>query len=219
MTSSRLWTLGSIVLIVALVAGAWLFGISPMLTAASTANDDRVAVQAKNVGLEVTLTELRKQFEDLETLKEHLAAVQVAIPDAAALPDLIRQLHARAAAHGVVITSITTVDPQPYVPVAEVASDPQLAAAADSVNSDNFLAIEIGLSVDGRYGDVMDFIADVQAGDRLYLIHDLILVEGSMQADAAVTLTTTGQVFVLLDPSQVPPPPAEPAPTAPVPAG
>ncbi|MHA6669275.1 type IV pilus inner membrane component PilO [Homoserinimonas sp. A447] len=208
MSTSRLWSLGAIALIAALLVGSWLLGISPKLTEASAANTDREAVEVQNAVHEATLTALEEQFADMDQLEEQLAALQVAVPNAAELPDLISQLNAKAIAHGVVITSITVTDPVAYVPAAEAPADPELAAAASSVTSDNFLGISVNMTVTGTYAQAMNFVADVQAGERIFLVHDLSLTEGIMSADSPVILNTTGQVFVLLEPDQIPAAPA-----------
>ena len=206
MSSNRLWVLGTILVVAVLLVGSWLLGIAPRLTEAAVANMDREAVAVQNAGHEATLAGLKLQFEDIELLEEQLAAVQVAMPNSAALPDLISQLNARAVTHGVVITSITVTDPIAYIPGALTSTDPDLVAAALSVTGENFLGISVNMTVAGPYAQAMNFIADVQAGERLFLIHDLSLTEGIMSGESAVVLNTTGQVFVLLDPSQIPAP-------------
>lgn len=210
MSSNRIWVFGTIVVIAVLLGGSWMLGISPRLTEAAVANMDREAVALQNEGHEATLAGLKLQVADIELLKEQLAAMQLAMPNAAALPELISQLNARAVTHGVVITSITITDPIPYIPESSTSADPELVAAAVSVTDENFLGISVNMTVTGPYAQAMDFIADVQAGERLFLLHDLSLTEGTMSGDSAVILSATGQVFVLLDPSQIPAAPAAP---------
>ncbi|MCU1545963.1 MAG: hypothetical protein JWP30_1063 [Homoserinimonas sp.] len=203
MNSNKIWTFGSIVAIVTLILGTWFLSVSPRLAEMSTAHDSRLSADAQNAELENALAALEDQYDEMATLESQLADVRIAVPDDAALPALIDQLNQRANANGVVITSMTVSDAEPYVPAADVSSDAELSAASASVTADNFLTMNIGLTLSGAYGPVMQFIADVQQGERLFLVHDLALTEGTMQADAPVVIVATGQVFVLLDEATV----------------
>jgi len=199
MNASRLWTIGSILVIVVIVAGTWFVGISPQLASASAANDSRAAVEAQNEVHEATLLSLEKQFDDIEALRAELAEARKAVPADAGLPELFRQVHRTAAANGVTVSALAFADPTPYVPLEGAALDPEVAAAMVSASSGSFLVISVDVTVLGPYQDVMAFVTNLQSGERLMLVHDLTLVEGEMAADSEVQLKLTGQVFVLTE--------------------
>lgn len=205
MNASRLWTIGSILVIVAIVAGTWFVGISPQLTAASAANDSRASVEAQNEVHEATLISLQEQFDDIDILRAELAELRKAVPADAALPELFSQIHQTAAANGVAVSSLAFADPSPYAPVEGATTDPELATAMASVSSGAFLVIPVDVTAVGPYQNVMAFVSSLQSGERLMLVHDLTLIEGQMAVDSAVQLKLAGQVFVLLDAAATPP--------------
>lgn len=199
MNSARVMAFGSVLIIAVLLAGTWFLGVSPKLTDAAKANTDRAAVETQNAAHQAAVAALKEQSENLPALQADLDELRAAVPGEAALPELISQLNRNAIAHGVTITSLTVADPVPYLVPPEVAEDSELAAASASLSADNFLTIGIGLDLTGTFDDVMAFVSDLQSGERLYLVHALDLVEGAMEPEAVVTLSTTGQVFVLLE--------------------
>lgn len=204
MNASRLWGFGAVLVIVALVAGTWFIGISPQLAAASAANDSRETVKMQNARHQITLAELEKQFGELDDLRDDLEELRKAVPATGALPDMLRELHALAAAHGVAVSSVTVADPSTYAPIENTAEDPELAAALATVSTGAFLVIPIDVGVTGLYQNVMAFISGLQHGERLFLVHDINLSSGLMSTDSEVEVSVSGQVFVLLE---VPPAP------------
>lgn len=224
MNTTRLMALGSVVLIVAVIAGSWFIGISPRLTETSQANTDRAAVEAQNRVQAATLASLKEQFVGMDDLRDELTEMRVAIPADANLPDLISQLNALATRNQVTVDSMLIGDPLPYATVEIESMDPELAAALTSVTAENFFIIPLEVTISGQYGNAMAFLNSVQLGGRLFLVHDLALLDGTMSNDAVVNLRISGQVFVLLESSDVAvvpaePPPAEPVPTEPDAAG
>jgi Tfp pilus assembly protein PilO len=199
MNTTRMWTLASIVVIVAVVAGTWFVGISPKLEEAEKANADRSTVEAQNQIHEAKLASLKQQAERIDELKGELDALHKAVPNTAELSVLINQISTLAANAGVTITQLTTSDPVRFVPSEVEQEDSELVAALSSVNEENFLAIPIGINVTGTYGQAMAFVKNLQKAERLILVHGLSLSKGSAVQSAEVEYAITGQAFVFLD--------------------
>lgn len=206
MNTARLWTFGSVLVIVALLAGTWFVGISPRLEEASAANETRATVSAQNQVQSVNLVSLKEQFEKIDELRGKLDALRAAVPSDADLADLISEVNALANGAGVTVTSMAFADPVAYAPAETPSEDPQLLAAVSSVSPESFFALPVQLSISGSYAQAMAFVHSLQAGERLFLVHDLALSSGTMSNEAAVELSMSGQVFVLLDASDVAPP-------------
>ena len=206
MSTSRLWTFGSVLVIVALLAGTWFIGISPRLEEASTANETRETVAAQNQIQSVKVVSLKQQFEKIEELRGGLDELRSAIPADADLADLIGEVNSLATAAGVAVTSVAFADPIAYAPAEKPTEDPQLLGALESVSPENFFAVPVQLSVTGSYAQAMGFVTLLQSGERFFLVHDLALTSGIMSNEAPVELGISGQVFVLLDPSDIVPP-------------
>jgi Tfp pilus assembly protein PilO len=202
--SSRLWTFGSIIVILALVAGTWFIGISPQLAAAAAANDSRATVEGQNARHQIELASLEKQFEEIDELRDELTQLRKTVPADGAMPDMLSELHQLAAANGVAISSVTVADPSTYAPIENTTADPELAAALASVSSGAFLVIPIDVGVSGLYQNVMAFLSSLQNGERYFLVHDINLSTGLMATDVAAEVSLSGQAFVLLDVAPAP---------------
>jgi Tfp pilus assembly protein PilO len=203
MNATRLWTLGTIIMIIALLAGTWMIGVSPRLSEATLANDERANVEQQNLMHQATLVALQTQFEGKGELEKELTEMQKAVPSSLELPALINELNRLSGNAGVVVKSLTLGVPTPYVlPTDAAPADPQFTAAMAGITPENLLIIPIDLSVSGTYGAVMAFVSSIQTGDRLILVHDLALASGAMADDAAVEFTLSGQLFVLMDATQ-----------------
>ena len=199
MKTTRLWMLGSVVVIIALLIGTWFVGISPRLAEAAIANNESATVEAQNAAHEATLASLKTQFEGIRDLRSDLEGLRVAVPADADTADLIRQLNAFAVSAGVTVTGVSLSPPERFAAPAEPPSDTELAGAITSVNPENFLAVRIEVDVAGPYANVMAFVSSVQAGERVFLVHDLTLDSGIPSPDSSVEVRFSGQVFVLLD--------------------
>ncbi len=199
MNTTRMWTFASILVIVAVVAGAWFVGISPKLEEAQKANTDRSNVEAQNRIHEAKLIALKEQAEHIDELKAELDVLHKAVPNTAELSVLINQISTLGAKAGVTVTQLTTSDPIRFVPYEGEQADSELTAALASVSEDNFFAIPVGINLTGKYSEAMAFVRSLQQGERLILVHGLSLSKGSTNSSAEVEYAITGQAFVFLD--------------------
>jgi Tfp pilus assembly protein PilO len=104
-----------------------------------------------------------------------------------------------AANTGVSVSQFTSGDAIGYLPVdGQEGLDPELAASLSSVGEDNYFVIPVGMNLVGEYGAVMEFVRQLQLGDRLVLVHDLSLTKGPAVAGQSVEFSLTGQTFVFL---------------------
>lgn len=248
--NNRLWVLCTFIVVAAVVAMGWLIGVSPKLDEASANKDELSMVEMQNTVHQANLARIKKEYEQLDSLKAQLASLRQQLPASDDLSTFIGELHALEQKSKVTITSITTGDGQPYVAAVGTAakgastgatntgaaaaggtgagasaagaktdgssddktSDGKNDAKADDpgkglVTQDNFVAIPIGLTLDGTRAQVMNFIDELQNGKRLFLVAGLTVTEskGSAGADApagdetAYNGSITGFVYVLLD--------------------
>ena len=202
MNTNRIWTLGAFLIIGVVLVATYFLGVSPQLAAVSAANDEKDGVVAQNVVNQATLTRLKAQFEGIDALRADLKSAQIVVPPAMDQALLIGQIGDTAESNGISVLSISFSEPAPF---AEATSDdPELSAALAKVSPQNFLVLPVDIAVTGKYGDVMDFVDDLQNGNRLILVHDLSLSEGEVSADADVTLALGTEVFVMLEAANTP---------------
>lgn len=225
MDKNRIWTIGSVLLIVAVLGLGFLLGVQPQLAAIATANTERAAVEATNAAAEAKLAALKKQFEGIDELKAELATLVESVPTGANAPELVDQLDALAKGIGVTLTSITVADAQPYTPVEAVAAPaPEPApesgeASADAVvvvpepvappgappltnplvTPGNVAVLQVQVSVKGSYAQVLDYVNGLQSGKRLFLVTALSTTASS-ENNGVVEATIGGLVYAALTP-------------------
>lgn len=209
--NNKLWLLIAGVAGVAVLALGWFLGVSPKLDEMSAANEQRSSVDAQNVLHEQRLAALKKDFEQIDTLKQQLAEAQQSLPPGDDLSTFLGELHALEGTSGVVLTSFGAGDGLKYVAAPGEVTDPLVTA-------DNFIAIPIDLTVQGTRPQVIEFISDLQYGNRLFLVIKLTVAQSTnaVVADAeadegpvvgAYEGNISGFVYVLVDPSAPPPTP------------
>lgn len=213
-------------LIGAIVVLGWVLGIAPKLAEVAVAESDLAGAVAQNAAYEVQGAAFKKQFENMDALKEELAAVQESVPLSPEIPRLIAELSSVADASGVVISSFTQNDAQAYdpivagviPPVSDVPTDVADSAAATApstpaepagglpapvadsrITAANFTAIPVTVIVEGTAGAVLDFVSGLQKGVRLIVVNAISTAEPATET-GLVTGTISGYAFVLADP-------------------
>jgi Tfp pilus assembly protein PilO len=186
MTTTRLWAIGSVVVMLAIAAGAWFLGISPQLDAAATAKSDTSDVESQNFLLQKDLTALEQDVADLAKNQAKLDGLRVSIPASDSLDTFLGQLDKMAVASGVAVTGFTSADSVPFVPSSAAA-----ATVPADISGSNFLSVPITIATTGTRDQILDFVDELQSGDRLILVSD---VSVSIGEDGS----TTGQIVALL---------------------
>jgi len=202
MNTNRLWTLGALLVIGVVLVATYFVGVSPQLAAVSTANQETESVVAQNAVNEATLIKLKDQFAGIDALRADLAEAQVVVPPAFDQALLIGQIGDIAKSNDVTVLSLSFTEPTPFVEASS--DDPELSAALSKVSPQNFLVVPVDIAVAGKYSDVMNFVDELQNGDRLLLVHDLLLSEGEVESSANVTLSLASEVFVMLEAENTP---------------
>ena len=208
--NNKFWFLIAGVVGVAVLAMGWFLGLSPKLDEMSAANEQRASVEAQNRLHEAKLAELKKEFQQIGTLKAQLADAQASLPPGDELATFLGELHSLEASSGVVLTSFTAGDGENYVAAAGAGSKSPL------VTEKNFIAIPITLTVQGTRPQVIAFLSDLQYGKRLFLVIKVSVAQskdsapksaGAVVASNVYDGNVSGFVYVLVDPSAPPPSP------------
>ena len=185
---------------VAVLALGFLLGVQPQLSSASAAAEQRATVETQNESLRATLAQLVSENDQLSTLTADRDTRRASVPDAADMPELIRQLDEMADAAGVPVTSFTAADAVSYempasaaAPVADAATaegaeptegaDASATAPAEAagptapttftdpaVTAANFSTIAVTVDIAGSYDQALDFVDRLQTGPRLFLV-------------------------------------------------
>lgn len=198
--NNRLYVIGSVTLMVALVLAGWFIGAQPFITAAAAADSERANVEVEIQTRQAQLAELEKEKAKLPALQKQLDGLTASIPSSSSTSGFITDLNALAVSTGVQITGITVSDPQAYTVPASAAAAQQAttttstpspapsatptaapnapsttAAAPPAVTNPlitpaNFVGIQVTVDLAGSNDAVLGFTKGLQSGPRLFLV-------------------------------------------------
>jgi len=211
MNSIRLWAIGTVVVVIAVVALGWFVGIQPLLTQTATAQSNADAVDAVNAQEQAKLLQLKEEYENIDEIRAEVEEAQLSIPASAGLSAFILQVNSLAAATGVVVSDIATGEGVLYVlpegaTILDETGEPIPAPAAP----ENFVYVPLSIKISGPYASVLSFVKGLQSGERLFMVSDVALAaEAGAEPDpkskepvvATFGADITGQIYVLVDPN------------------
>lgn len=131
MTKTTGWSLGTTGLCVAIAAGSWFGLVDPQRAAAAESREQTVAAQDTNAQLEIRIAQLEQEFADLPARQAELAQIRLALPEEAALAQLIRDLTAAGVDAGANLDSVTSGAPVAVVDPAAAVVAPEEATGTD----------------------------------------------------------------------------------------
>lgn len=213
MTKTRAWTGGTALVAVLVVLAAWFLLIAPQRSQAAELRDRTQAQLQQNDAIALKTKQLKAQFAALPARQAELALIKQQMPETPALPSLVRELSANAAASGVTLVSVA-----PGVPVAAstnaVAPD-GTTRVAPAGSASALQAIPVTIQATGTFAELTLFLQKTQSKmRRAYLVQNITLsaqdAAGGANSGGAtsggpaaatskgdLTLMVTGQIFVL----------------------
>lgn len=231
MTGNRLWTIGTAVLIVAIVVMGWFLVISPVVAQGRAAESQVAQIQSQNAAKQSSMKVLETQFATLPEQTAKLAALQMNVPDSADLGDFLDQIQGLAAASGVTVTNFAASEATAYgsgagavvappaapAPTSSASAAPGATATKGAAEgpaavtggdlSGKLFTVPISLAVTGSSQQIMAFAEAAQTGKRFFLVTGV-----SFNGDGVTTTgTVTGSIFVVREPLS----PSAPAATKP----
>lgn len=118
MSAGRLWIIViALASVVVLVLG-WVIGVKPQLDAVVAAEQLRQQVEQENVMHAADLVELKRQFADIDQLRNELKSLREAVPEGWDQASVVKTVRETAAAGGLSVESIEWSDAVFYVPAA-----------------------------------------------------------------------------------------------------
>jgi len=100
------WVAGTVALCFALLLGTWFLLIAPRSARADDLDDQNLAAHQQNDLLQIKLTQLRAEYEELPAQRTRLASILTQMPAQADMATFVRETSALAAASGVSLTGI-----------------------------------------------------------------------------------------------------------------
>ena len=187
------WVVGTAVLGVLILAGAWFLLVSPRVESAGDLRFQAESEAVRADQLEIQLLGLKADAENIEAFRTELAQLRVQMPTATALASLTRQLNDVAQQSGVFVSGVrpntaSAVEPPaaavaPPVETTEGATEATESADASDTTAapppvdpavaavQGLYAMPIQISVTGGYAQTLDFINRLQTTNpRLLLV-------------------------------------------------
>ena len=237
------WIAGTAFVCIAILAAAWFVLVSPTLATAAETRGAAEAQLDQNAIAKVKLAKLKEQFENIDTLRGELAALQLQVPSTADVSTYKRQLDAVAAARSVTIVSVQTSPAVPITPPVAPAPEPAAEPAAEgdaavapetpvpaAPPAPESFVVPVTIDVIGSYDNVLAFLQDLQTGTQRLLLVEQISGTGQKAAEAGngrpqinegdLEVVVNGSLYVLPPAAAdlpVPDPAAEATPLAPLP--
>jgi hypothetical protein len=205
--NNRIWVVVAVILMIAIVVMGWFLGVSPRLGEVAANEVQRQGVLAQNQLYEAELTRLKKEDAKLGEYKAKLAGLQKQLPPENDLSTFLGELHQLEGVSGVVLTNFGAADALPFTLEPGAVAAGQAADAVvpptQTLDSNEFVFIEVTLTVAGNQAQILDFVEALQTGTRRYLVTSLQI---NTEDAVAYVGKITGYVYVLIDPTK----PAEP---------
>lgn len=203
MQTHRIISLASILAMILIPVIGWFFVAQPQFAAAALADTQRADIDAQATTLQATVDKLQADSEKLPELLQELDSLRGSIPADADSSAYLDGLNALASASGVTISALTVGSATAYAPApapedpnavatdaaaaegddatatqAPVAEEPVAAANPAFVTNplitgDSFVTIPVTIDVTGSYDAVLNFIAGLQSGERLFLVSEI----------------------------------------------
>jgi type IV pilus assembly protein PilO len=185
----RTVTILSVVALVGITALAWFLLIGPRLAEADEISAQVEQSETGNLQLRNRVNQARTQVAQAPAAAAEAQKLFATMPQAAELPTVLRQITEAAQAAGIDPAAIQVISTA--VPIAT-------GVAAQGASGVSLAEMDIGITVSGNRQSLLDFLDNLQALDRAFLI-TATQVSGAALNDPAAgeSLTMRGTMFVL----------------------
>lgn len=134
-SSTAPWVIGTAFLALVLMAAAWFLGISPLMDSAAQKNQEADAAASQATMLQTQLIDLKKQYEDIDSLRATLDGLRVQMPATLAESELTHQIDALALGANVTVTELSPTTAVEMIPVAADTATADAGATTDSASA------------------------------------------------------------------------------------
>ena len=191
MTETRKWTVGALVVALAIVVAGWFLLISPKRAEVSELQAEVQSQEAANSQAQTQLAVLKQQNKDLPEKQAELAGLQTQIPLTPDLPTYIREIQDIGAQAGVDVTAMT---PAPAVNLGTSAETAEQSLAPGAL-----AAINVEVIVTGGYFEITRFVNELETASRYTLVAGFTIddeTESTTKAASDLTGTVNARIFM-----------------------
>lgn len=206
--------IGAVVMI-GVLALAWVFGVQPQLAAADQDAQNRATYEQLTAVYQNRLRSLATDRQNLPALEARLAAAEAYIPTSPSLGDFLTELNQLETKLGVHVTAYQASDPVATVtsatttastastgssastgsPASGTAAAGVAGATAATAPSSGLYEIPVQVQVEGPYDKIVDFTGALEKGSRLFIGTKVTI--GASPSGAGFAGTVSGDVFAV----------------------
>jgi Tfp pilus assembly protein PilO len=194
MTETRKWTLGAVLVAIAVLAAGWFLLISPQRSTVADLQAQTQAQENANSSLQTDIEVLKQQNKDLPEKQAELAELQTQIPAVPQLPTYIRELQDIGEKSGVAFTSVTPAAPTELGGGSGEALTPEMLAA-----------INVDMVVQGSYFEITKFMNELETASRYTLVGGYTMgveeaeatAESSTEGTTSLTATVNARIYLV----------------------
>ena len=213
MNATRIWALGTAVVIAAILGLGYLLGIAPLLGAAAIADGQRAEVEQNNLAQSALLASMKADYDRLDEIQEEIDALRVSMPSEVDSDFVYAYLAGIQLGSGAVVDTILTGQAVPYgqatgtdggvtAEAAPAADDPAAtgaAAAPTAIEGLYTVPVTLTFTSATSFDQVMAFAAAMQLGPRVFLV---TAIQRSVTEEGVGTITAF--MFVISHPDESP---------------
>ncbi|MGB3911260.1 MAG: hypothetical protein WBL06_12385 [Pseudolysinimonas sp.] len=204
MNANRIFALATVIVIAGVLGLGWLVGLSPLLAAASQADQERLLVEQTNQAQQATLASMKADFERLDEIALDLEALRVAVPSEVDSDVIYAYLARIQAGVPTMVETIVTGEAAPYGQSLDAveAAPGEAEATAGVAQFDGLYTVPITITF--PRGTVVDeivaFAGAMQNGPRIFLV---TAITRPASSDGAAG-TITAYMFVMAERDETP---------------
>ena len=200
MNANRIWAIGTILAIAGILGLGWLVGVSPLLSQATEADQQRVGVEQTNQVAQAVLEGMKEDHDRLPELEAELASLKLSIPTEVDSDFVYAYLAGIQSGVGVTVEKVTTGEAQPYgVPTAADGGGSEVPAGAASVPDFYTVPVTITFPEGTSATEIVAFAGALQNGPRIFLVTSI-----ARPSTAESEPTITAYMFVMSVPDDSP---------------
>ena len=203
MTRTRVWSILTAVVVVALLAAGWFLLIAPKRSKVAELDAERAAAEQRSATVQMQIDALKEKARALPQQRRRLEAFAVKLPVDVQLPTIVRTLSALGRDAG---TDVTVITPQRPVAPNE-AGGPTAAPATSSgtaaapAGKSGYAVVPLSVTVRGSYVQIERFLSGLETTPRAFLVNVLSIqpatdVTSASDGGVALEATLTTSAFV-----------------------
>lgn len=191
MNQSRVWTIGAVLVVFALLAGTWFLGVAPRLTDANDADVAREQAVTLNAAHRQTLVALQADHERMEEILAELAEARSVIPETHAQSTFLQSLDRLARETGVTVGNVTHSSIARYVVPDDAPAD--FLATANELVAAGLFVQALSITAYGSDASLLNFVSALQSNQRLTHVYQAqLLSEEGMLSNLTIRVEIFG---------------------------